>query len=174
MKFFIFVPVLLFFLFIAGCSDNSGEEGFVAKLINKIPGLKKEEPEKTELELLKEQYDALVEEYKEKKSEHDSIKKELVGEKNKNRRGGVSTYYKCGGCGEILSVRKGSKPNKCIYCGNRNSFSRVENRASDALSSQEKLRKNRRVMSLQKEMDELKIKITNIKDQAKAIKAKDK
>ena len=149
---------------IQGC-DNS----VVKSIMKKMPWAKEEKVEKTELDIMREQLQALEEQLKEKEEELKSIKVDNKITDKVNRIDTMQVRWKCKACGQITAERRGKRPGKCMYCGN-SQYDLVE--VGGISNKEEAMSKNKRVGELHKEIQELAIKITNMKDMIKLLEEK--
>lgn len=148
-------------LFIQGC-DNP----VVKSIMKKMPWAKEEKVEKSETDILREQLQALETQYKEKEEELKSIKVEKKITDRTNKIDTLQVRWKCKSCGQITTERRGKIPKKCMYCGN-GLFEMVE--VGGISNKEEAMAKNRKAVDLQKELQEINIKITNTKDTIKLL-----
>ena len=147
-----------------GCSENS----FIKKIMKKMPWAKEEKVEKTELDILREQLQSLEDESRQKEDEIKSMKDETKLTDEKNKKDTLEVRWKCRSCGQIATARKGHAPSKCMYCSSKQ-YDRVE--VQDGISK-EVVQKNRRTVELQKEIQELNIKISSTKEMIKLLEKK--
>lgn len=150
-------------VFIPGC-DNP----VVKNIMKKMPWAKEEKVEKSEADILREQLQALEEQLKEKQEELKGIKVEKKISDRVNKIDTLRERWKCNLCGQITTVPPGADPNgkKCFFCNSRE-YSKVE--YGGPTNKEETWAKNRRAIELQKEMQELTIKITSMKDMIKLL-----
>lgn len=167
-KLFPIVLIAVSAVFIQGC-DNPIVKG----IMKKMPWYKEEKVEKSESEILKEQLQALEDQVKEKEAELASIKSEKKIVDNVNKIDTIQVRWKCNSCGQIKTENKGVNPNgrKCMYCGNR-VYSPVA--VGGVSNREESMAKNKRVGEIGKEIQELNIKITSMRDMIKLLEKKGK
>ena len=156
-----FILIVVAALFVQGC-DNS----IVKSIMKKMPWAKEEKVEKTELDIMREQLQSLESQFKEKEEELKSIKVEKKISDRVNKIDTLQVRWKCNSCGQITTMKS-----RCLYCGGRN-FSKVE--VGGIVNKEEAQVKNKRVGELQKEMQEVNIKIANTKDMIKLLEEKKK
>jgi C-terminal processing protease CtpA/Prc len=166
-KFFLPLPAIIGIISVCiicgGCSDSEGEGGLKA-LMKKMPWAEEEKPpEKSEFDLLKEEYEGYKAQYAEKKQELKELQKTVKGGKRDNKVNGVTANYKCAKCGQ-----NSMRPTKCFYCGSTGPW--IVNKVRDDRDQDARLSNMRRIGELQKEMKVLKEKIVIVTEKAKAAK----
>lgn len=129
-----------------------------------MPWAKEEKVEKSEADIMREQLQSLEDQYKEKEEELKSIKVERKISDRVNKVDSLQVRWKCNSCGQITTMKS-----RCLYCGGR-SFTQVE--TGGISNKDESMAKNKRVGELQKEMQEINIKISNTKDMIKLLEQK--
>jgi len=166
------LPIILIAVssvFIQGC-DNP----IVKSIMKKMPWYKEEKVEKSESEILKEQLQVLEDQVKEKEAELASIKTEKKISDRVNKIDTLRERWKCRLCGQLTTVRPGADPNnkkKCFYC-NSYQYSKVE--FGGPTNKEEAWSKNRRAVDINKEIQDLNIKIASMKDMIKVLEKKGK
>lgn len=155
-----------------GCSDSEGEGGLKG-LMKKMPWAEEEKkPEKSELDILKEEYEALKTQYTEKKQELTQLQKSVKGSRRANKRGGITINIKCGNCGQNKSITKSAfdkgQAGKCFFCGAEGPWAVIQ--ARDDSDQDARLAKMKRIRELQGELKTLKEKIIIVTEKGKKLK----
>ncbi|OGV34083.1 MAG: hypothetical protein A2020_01290 [Lentisphaerae bacterium GWF2_45_14] len=152
-------------LLLQGC-DNP----IVKSIMKKMPWAK-EEKVKSETDILREQLQALEDQYREKKEELGAIKVENKISDSQNRVDSMQVRWKCSACGQIAVAIRGAQPGKCMYCGGN----RYDQAAIGGIANKEEaMSKNKRAVELQKEIQDLNVKIANMRDMVELLEKKKK
>jgi hypothetical protein len=168
------IPAIFALLTTCVICGGCGDEGMKG-VMKKMPWAEEEEPEKSELDLLKEECEALKTQYTEKKQELQTLQKDVKGNRRANKRGGVTVNLKCSKCGQNKSITKTAydrgQLGKCFFCSAEGPWQVIQ--ARDDSDQDARLAKMKRIGELQKEMKALKEKIIIIAEKGKKLQAEE-